>query len=200
MAKSLRNHPPSTIDRFGGLWRRGESDTTPLDHFADCENLKFPVEDVFATRDGIGVSQNVAVPLENVKRIYNYNNQTTNGQLVLTYIAGVGRIYHVLNSTTLFGPILTITGMKDFAFAPYGGRAYLSPFASFTAGDLLIEKGLDNEFVYVYAGDGTAARKAAGVPLTGNMTIANGAAGTTDPGLHIFGFVAETISGFLTRP
>ena len=200
MAKSLRNHPPATIDHFGGLWRRGESDTTPLDHFADCENLKFPVEDVFATRDGIGVSQNVAVPLQNVKRIYNYNNQTTNGQLVLTYIAGVGRIYHVLNSTTLFGPILTITGMKDFAFAPYGGRAYLSPFASFTAGDLLIEKGLDNEFVYVYAGDGTAARKAAGVPLTGNMTIANGAAGTTDPGLHIFGFVAETISGFLTRP
>jgi len=204
MAKTLRGHPPAIIDRFGGLWRRGDIDTTPLDHFADCENLRFPTDQNFMTRDGIGISQDVAVPLENVRRIYNYNNQTTNGLLVLTIEYGVdseiGRIYHVVNSTTVFGPLLTIDGMSDFAFAPYGGRAYISPFASFVAGDLLIEKGLEDEFVYVYAGDGTAARKAAGVPLVGNMTIANGAAGNTDAGLHIFGFVAETISGFLTRP
>ena len=76
----------------------------------------------------------------------------------------------------------------------------ISPFASFIAGDLLHEKGLEDEFVYVYAGDGTAARKSAGPPLIGNMTIANGAAGQTDPGLHIFGFVTETISGFLSEP
>jgi hypothetical protein len=52
----------------------------------------------------------------------------------------------------------------------------------------------------VYAGDGTAARKAAGVPMAGTMTIANGAAGFTDPGFHIFGFVSETSSGFLSEP
>jgi len=28
----------------------------------------------------------------------------------------IGYIYHVVNSTTLYGPILTITGMSDFAF------------------------------------------------------------------------------------
>jgi hypothetical protein len=32
------------------------------------------------------------------------------------------------------------------------------------------------------------------------MVIANGAAGNTDPGIHVFGFVAETISGYLTAP
>ena len=202
MAKEFRGHPPRVIDEFNGLWRRGDVETTPLDHFADCNNLKFVSDNTIRTRPGIGISQDVAVPLENVKRIYNYNNQTTNGQLVLTYDEDQdeGNIYHVVNDTTVFGPILTIAGMHDFAFQPYGGRAYLSPFDSFVAGDLLIEKGLEDEFVYVYAGDGTAARQAAGPPLSGNMTIANGAAGNTDPGLHIFGFVSETISGFLSEP
>lgn len=202
MAKSLRGHPPSVIDKFKGLWRRGDADTTPLDHFADCENLQFPSEDQVKTRPGIGVSQDVAVPLENVKRIYNYNNQSTNGQIVLTYVEAddEGHIYHVVDADTIFGPILSITGMRDFAFQPYGGRAYISPFASFAAGDLLIEKGLENEKVYVYAGDGTAARAAAGPPLSGNMSIAHGAAGNTDAGLHVFGFVNETISGFLSKP
>lgn len=204
MPKSLRAHPPSVIDRFGGLWRRGHIDTTPLDHFADSENLQHPTDQNVLTRPGIGISEDVDAPLSNVKRIYNYNNQTTNGELVLTVetILGVewGSIYHVVNSSTRFGPLLVIEGMTDFAFQPYGGRAYISPFSSFVVGDLTIEKGLEDEFVYVYAGDGTPARKAAGSPLTGNMTIANGAAGTTDPGLHIFGFVVETISGFLTEP
>jgi hypothetical protein len=36
--------------------------------------------------------------------------------------------------------------------------------------------------------------------MTGNMTIANGAAGHTDPGIHVFAFVRETISGFLSEP
>lgn len=198
----FRGHPPDIINRFNGLWRRGTSDTTPLDHFVDCQNLAFPSEDNVQTRPGIGPSQDVDVPLENVKRIYNYNTGEANTQLVLTYDedADEGEIWHVVDSTNLFGPILTIEGMRDFAFAPYAGRAYLSPFASFPQGDLTIEKGLEDEVVYVYAGNGTSARPAAGPPLTGNVTIANGAAGHTDAGLHIFGFVAETISGYLTPP
>jgi len=200
MAKQLRGHPPAEISKFGGLWRRGDAETTPLDHFAESDNIISIGDQTVVTRPGIGISQDVAVPLENVRRIYNYNTGEANTQLVLTVDAGTGRIYHVIDATTVFGPLLTISGMEDFAFAPYGGRAYISPFASFPQGDLTIEKGLEDEFVYVYAGDGTAARKAAGAPLTGNMTIANGAAGNTDPGLHIFGFVAETISGYLTAP
>lgn len=318
MAK-YRDHDGSVIDSFKGLWARGDPDTVPMDHFAECENIKFISSTAFRTRDGIEPSQDVDVPLENVKRIYNYNNQETNGQLVLTYDEDEdeGNIYHVLDDTTLFGPILTIEGMRDFAFQPYAGRAYISPFATLppvlsppkssvglaisagagvndgthqyavtfvtasgetsaspissittaapnnqvditgiptgnpnvvtqrrlyrtvAAGTQLkllvtiadnvtttfqdntadgslganiptsntatidgtpIEKGLQGEFVYVYAGNGTAARKAAGTPLTGNMTIANGAAGNTDPGVHIFGFVNETISGFLSAP
>ena len=127
MAKqTFRGHPAVILNEFSGLWRRGDPETAPLDHFVDCENIQFISDSTIATRPGIAPSQDVEVPLENIKRIYNYNNQTTNGQLVLTYVEDddTGHIYHVLNPTTTFGPILSIVGMRDFAFAPYGGRAY----------------------------------------------------------------------------
>jgi hypothetical protein len=198
----LRDHQPVVIDKFNGLWQRGDPDNTPLDHFSDCNNLKFFGTNSVKTRDGIGISQNVAVPLDNVKRIYNYPTDDGNTLIVLTYddAADEGNIYHVVDSTTVFGPLLTIADMTDFAFIPYAGRAYISPFTSFDVGGLNVEKGLENEFLYVYAGDGTAARKAAGSPLSGALTIANGAAGHTDPGFHLFAFVAETSSGYLTAP
>lgn len=316
MAQTFRQHPPVIIDTFKGQWKRGDVEATPLDHFTDSNNVDHIGETSILTRPGIGPSQDVNVPLEDVKRIYNYNTGFANTQLVLTKDGADGKIYHVISPTLTYGPILTIEGMDDFAFQPYGGRAYISPFskslpvlhapvtppagtavvgagvedgvhlyavgftnaagttipsptiavtaanpnnqvdltdiltggvdvtartlyrskagnsqlfelatiadntttvfqdnvadASLTNpapaentavnGDVAVEKGLQNEFLYVYAGDGTAARKAAGAPLSGSMTIANGAAGFTDPGLHIFGFVSETISGFLTAP
>ena len=46
----------------------------------------------------------------------------------------------------------------------------------------------------------TAARQAAGSGLSGTMTIANGAAGHTDFGQHVFGFVSQTVSGYNAPP
>ena len=202
----LRDHQPISIDQFNGLYDRGDADNTPLDHFQDCDNLEFFGDNSFKTRPGIGISQDVLVPLENIKRIYNYPTNTANTLIVLTYDYDTdeGNIYHVVDSTSVFGPILTISGMVDFAFVPYAGRGYISPIGFYTlttlTGTLNIEKGLENEFLYVYAGDGTAARKAAGVGMSGTMTIANGAAGHTDAGFRIFGFVSETTSGYLAPP
>lgn len=197
---TYRDHEGIPIDEFNGLWARGDVDDTPLDHFQGCQNFKFIGASSIRTRDGVDISQDVSVPLSNVKRIYNYPMSTGNTLIVLTYIAGVGKIYHVVNPTTVHGPLLTITGMTDFAFVPYANRGYISPFTTYTAGELNIEKGMSGEFLYVYAGDGSAARKAAGIGLAGNITIANGAAGHTDPGLHLFAFVSETVSGYLTPP
>lgn len=198
----LRDHQPIVIDQFNGLWQRGDADNTPLDHFQNCNNLRFIGDSSFGTRAGLDISQDVNVPLTNIKRIYNYPTNTANTLIVLTYDydADAGSIYHVVDSTTVFGPLLTIDGMTDFAFVPYAGRGYISPFGTFDVGGLNVEKGLEGEFLYVYAGDGTAARKAAGSGMAGSMTIANGAAGHTDPGFHIFGFVSETISGYLAPP
>lgn len=318
---ALRDHQSVILDRFNGLYDRGDKDSTPLDHFQECNNLRYIGDSSFGVRPGIGISQDVDVPLENVKRIYNYPTQNGSTLIVLVTNHGLdfdtGEIYHVVNSTTVFGPILSIVGMEDFAFLPYAGRAYISPFAAqipvisapvtsiiatatagagvdtgvhqyaytyvndagetiaspltevtvvggsnvihlsgiavgglsvtgrnvyrtaagdpqlklltpitdntttvfvdttpdsglganvplnntaFLSGFDTVDKGLENEFLYVYAGDGTPARKAAGAGLEGTMTIANGAAGHTDAGLHIFGIVSETESGYLSPP
>jgi hypothetical protein len=201
-----RDHQPVTIDNFGGLWDQNDPQTCPLDHFTECSNIDYQGNSVIS-RPGIDISQDVALPLSNVKRLYNYPTLTGNTIIALTYdeLTGAGSIYHVANSTTTYGPLLTIVGMRDFAFVPFAGRAYISPIGYYTLeaigeGTLNIEKGLQNEVVYVYLGAGVAARAAAGTPLSGALTIANGAAGHTDPGFHLFGFVAETDTGALLAP
>lgn len=129
---NLRDHQPIVIDDFNGLWQRGDPTQTPLDHFQDCNNLRFTGESTFGTRYGIGISQDVTLPLSNIKRIYNYPTQTGNTLIILAYDYDTdeGSIYHFVGSTTLYGPLLTISGMTDFAFVSFFGRAYISPFSS----------------------------------------------------------------------
>lgn len=193
----MRDHQPIVLEEFNGLWDRGNIEETPMDHFSECENIQFIGEKAFGTRDGIGRHQEVASPLSNVLRMYNYPTADKNTLLVL--VSG-GLIYHVVDSVTIFGPILTIPAMTDFGFVPYAGRAYITPFTTELVGGLNRERGLAGEFVYVYKGDGTLARKAAGNKPTVNITPANGGAGFTDAGVHIFGYVFETDTGYLTAP
>jgi hypothetical protein len=198
----IRNHQGIVLDKFNGLWDRGDKDTTPRDHFSDCNNIDYIAQSTFQTRRGIAISQDVLVPLTNIRRIYNYPTQTANTLIVLTYdyVSGFGSIHHIVDKNTVYGPLLTIKGMTDFAFVPYAGRAYISPFSDYINGDLTFQKGLANEFLYVYDGKGNPAREAAGSGLTGAMTVANGAAGHTDPGQHIFGIVSQTVSGYNSPP
>ncbi len=196
---TVRGHEPIDLSNLKGLWSRGDPNNTPLDHMQDCNNIEF-IGNNFRTRSGIGISQSVAAPVENVFRIYNYPTQTANTTLVLTYDGTNGDIYHVVNAATVFHILGPIAGMTDFAFVPYAGRAYISPFGTFQTGDLNIQKGLDNEVLYVYLGAGATARPAAGATPAGTLTIANGAAGNTDPGFHIFAVVGESDSGFLSEP
>jgi hypothetical protein len=196
----MRDHSAISLEKFRGLWQRGDPENTPLDHFQQASNVKF-IGDNIQTRDGIDIVQDVAIPLNNIRRIYNYPTQTANTLIVLVENdAGEGEIYHVVDSTTTYGPLLTIADMEDFAFVPYAGRGYISPFKSFTVGDLIIQKGLENEFLYVYLGDGTTPRAAAGIgPTAGTLTIGNGT-GNTDAGIHLFGVVFEYDTGYLSPP
>jgi hypothetical protein len=198
----LRGHEPVVIDNFKGLFERGDPESVPVDHFTQAQNLVH-IGNNITVRPGIGISQDVAAPLLDIRRIYNYPTQTANTLIMLAMnVDGVtGEIYHFVNSTTVFGPILSVVGMTDFAFLPYAGRGYISPFGTFQTGDINIQKGLEDEFLYVYAGDGTNARPAAGpLPSPVDLDIANGAAGHTDAGQHIFAFVGETDSGFYSQP
>lgn len=196
----MRDHSPITLDKFNGLWQRGDAESIPLDHFGECENIKFVGSTAFATRDGIDKHQTVGSPLGSILRMYNYPTSDKNTLLVLVKDGSNGKIYHVVDAATVLGPILTIAGLTDFGFIPYAGRAYITPFITELIGGLNRERGMQNEFLYVYKGDGSQARKAAGNKPVGTITVANGAAGFTDDGLHVFGVVYETDTGYQTAP
>lgn len=157
----MRDHGPIVIEDFNGLWRRDPSDSCPLDHFTEANNITY-IEGGFETRPGL----NTFMAVSDIVRMYNYKTQEEEGLLALN---SQGQIFHALTdgSNTVYGPILTINGMTDFGFQAYNGRAYITPFQTFT--DLLGQEyqlGMPGEFVYVYKGDGTNARKAAGFPPT----------------------------------
>lgn len=155
----LRDHQPVVLEEFNGLWERGDPDAVPIDHFSAANNVAF-FESGFETRPGV----NTFIAKSSVVRMYNYKTQTLESLLIL--VEG-GSIYHALldGSGTIHGPILTIAAMTDFGFQSFNGRAYITPFATFTDGlGNKYQKGLQNEYVYVYKGAGAAARKAAGFP------------------------------------
>ena len=148
----MRDHQPIIVDRFNGLWSRGDIEETPMDHFSEANNLRFYGSAAFGSRYGIEPHQNVAVPLANILRMYNYPTTDKQTLLVLVQNGANGEIYHVVDSTTVFGPILTLANMTDFGFVPYNGRAYITPFTTEVVGGLNRERGLTVEKVYVYLG------------------------------------------------
>jgi hypothetical protein len=185
----MRDHQPIVIDKFNGLWKRDATasnpDSCPLDHFPDCKNLRFNQNGVETRR---GIEPFLEIPA--ILRMYTFNQE--NGQSILA-LDSSGNIYDSGSATPLI-PILSVVGMTDFAFVPFAGRAFLSPHDG--------TKGLQNEFVYIYEGDGSLARKAAGAgptTLEGALSAAAGAAGHVESGYHVFGAVYETDSGFLTN-
>ena len=161
MPGGVRDHEPIVIEQFEGLWDRGDDESAPSDHFIVADNVQYFNSGV-ETRDPLDKYLNSAVDTTKVLRIYNYVMQT--GQSLLILLEG-GKIYHAIGTGTVHGPILTIADMTDFGFVAIAGRAYITPFHTLVnATGQNYELGLPNEFVYVYKGDGTPARKAAGLP------------------------------------
>jgi len=179
----LRDHSAIVLEEFNGLWKRGDADSTPPDHFSDCNNIAY-IQSGFRWRDGI----DTYLPFPNIVRIYTYTKQDGQSLLLLD---DTGVVY---DTDYPLATVLTIADMTDFGYFGYAGRAYITPCDGNT--------GLENESVYVYLGDGTAARIAAGEKPTdvdGALAAANsGSAGNVEAGIHVFAVVYETNTGFLT--
>lgn len=191
----MRDHEPIVIEDFNGLWDNGDEDSCPADHFLEATNIQY-FDGGFETRDGIDLYQSVGTNLNNIVRIHPYKMTTG---LTLLALDTSGNIHHIVSPTVTHTNILSIGAMTDFNVVSWAGRAYITPFSTDANG---IEKGLSGQFLYVYLGAGVAARKAAGVTGVGagSLTIANGIAGLMDAGLHIFGVVGETDTGYLSQP
>lgn len=173
----MRGHRPIILEEFNGLWKRGQEDSCPPDHFIDCNNIDFSQSGV-RTRDGIYPY----LPYANVVRIYPFN------QSILVLDTN-GNLFHS-DRATPFVPILTINGMTDFAFVKFANRAYISPI-----GDIL-----SGEFLYVYEyGSALPARKAGGAPpALAPIATLSGTNGNVEEGIHIFAVAYETNTGFIT--
>lgn len=187
---NVRDHSPVTIG-FNGLYKRGSDENCPLDHFTDCDNIRFEPSSVLS-RAGLEVfetdSGSIFAFLD-IVRLYVFNRANSHELLALDT---AGNFYHSGSPTPLV-PILTIPGCTDFTFVGVANRAYISPIQD--------DMGMEDEFVYMYMGDGSPARKAAGERPTGTAMVgANG--DTTDvklqAGVHIYGVVYLTDTGFKT--
>jgi hypothetical protein len=211
-----RDHEPLVIENFDGWWNRGDPESAPSNHFIQADNIQYFHSGV-ETRDGLINYITNALPVFKVLRIYNY--VTMKGQTLLILVkdsaaAADGKIYHVDNPSSMPAtPILTITGMEDFGFVAINGRAYITPFKTYTDDHgVKYQLGLIDQYLWVYKGDQSPARKAAGppplptdpLPQNHRLLVQNGVDMTplqvTDEGLHILAVVFETDTGYLTAP
>ncbi len=191
----MRDHEPLKLEDFRGYYNRGDIDSCPPDYQLDFFNIR-TLESGFQTRQGI---DGVGAGTVNSVRIYPYFDAGVgDGYLELRTDTKIYHVYGTINSWTTFQVSNAIAGMTDFEFISINGNAYISPSVNNNLG------GLPGEFVYVYDGGGVnMMRKAAGTGPTiaeGAMAAANSAtAGNVEAGVHVFGVVYETNSGFLTK-
>lgn len=195
----VRDHAPVVIEDFNGLWARGDAESCPLDHFTQADNIQY-FNSGFETRDAIDKYQNDNVALGRILRTYNYVMQT--GQSLLVLREG-GDIFHVIGASTVHGPILSIAEMEDFGFVAIAGRAYITPFKNYVDDqNKNYQLGIEDEFVYVYKGDGTLARKAAGFPPSNGSDLPfiafnSVTDGAITKGIHV---IAVAIDGGILGP
>src|SRR3990167_5989512 len=82
----MRDHEPIEITEFNGLWKRGDRESTPEDHFSDCNNIEF-IESGFQSRPGIAALDidDACDNLQNVVRMYTYLRPDRQSLLVLNF-------------------------------------------------------------------------------------------------------------------
>jgi hypothetical protein len=193
----MRDHEPIVLEEFNGLWKRGDPESCPIDHFPDGENFQ-SIESGFETRDGLDTLSGPS----NVIRMYRYLSPTL-GEGILS-LDTTGNIRHTVYNPTQIFTILTLPiSVEDFDFQEFNGRAYITP-AEITEdgfGNRSIT-GLAGEFLYVYEGNGQPARKAAGnPPVNGELkpfiAFNSQTDGKIDKGIHIFGISFDDASSSL---
>lgn len=175
-----QDHVPLSQESFRGLYQRGLADSCPDSYGIGCINNIFAKNDVMS-RHGTELKHTAA----NIVRCFVYRRINETPRFI--YLDTSGRLFD-----SLFTPaIWTDATITDFSMAVVNNRAYISPHNTVT--------GIPNKNVLVYEGSGTA-RQAAGVAPTGFVLGAavSALSGTVEAGIHLFGVVNITASGFIT--
>lgn len=173
---------PIPLNKFRGIYDRGESESIPLDHLKDSRNVRY-IDNGFETRKGFSVS----VETPSVRRFKEFELQGQAPRILI--LDNDGKLFDSTNAGT---PILEIAGMTDFSMVSMFSRAYISPHNGTT--------GLAGEKIYVYDGTGTA-RPIGGTAPTGQLSVTTTAnSGNLEVGKRIFAVSFVTASGFVTKP
>jgi hypothetical protein len=184
----MRDQDKITFNKFNGLWSRGDDDTCPLDHFIDCENLRFNKVG-FQTREGTTVSTTRAA---RILRTRLYKSLSTTPTVLMLQQNGANADLYDLGFSTVT-PIFAGVAHLDFSIANMYGRAYIS----FHDRTIASATGL----LYVYDGTGpTGFRAAGGVPPTAALVETATGVGNIEAGDLLLMYCYETASGFITAP
>lgn len=188
---------PIVLEDFKGLWARtpplpfngGLIYDTPEDHFSVAKNLAHFSKYV-KSREGyapLPLGFALAAP---ISRFWIYPKD---GDANLHFIILAGGAIYDSASPTASTPILSnIPNNDDISIVVLFNRVYITIHNRQTG-----EVGLS---VYVYKGDGTAARLAAGSgPGSAASAVTSATAGNVSAGTHIIGIAFETDTGFLTQ-
>jgi hypothetical protein len=177
--------PATHITSFRGLYARGSEESVPKEFFKKATNIRYfnvGCETRFGTTLSIPV-------LDGVRRWFPYHIEGQANRIV--YLDTTGKIFDSLFPDA---PILSIPNMTDFSMVVFNDRVYLSPHNRIT--------GLAGQVVYVYQGNGAAARPAGGAPPAGYtlQAVTSAASGKVEAGIHLFAIANITDTGFTTGP
>jgi len=177
----LQDHKPIPIDRFLGLYGIDSfTDSVPPGYSMDELNTITYGDDI-RTRDGFG---QVYSTYSTAVRIEIYRRQGEADRVLIL----IGSQIHDLTTSVM---ILDVPGMTDFTINYMNGKAFISPHNGIS--------GLPGSVVYIYGGTGVA-RPAAGKKPVASFNVAMSSAGVIEAGTHIFAWVFETDTGFITGP
>ena len=175
---------PHRVDKFNGLFDRGEDEVAPVDHAVNVQNNEYTHLGV-QTRKGT----EEFITASSIVRAYRYERI---GEVIRYIVLDTsGKFWDSAIGFTPGDEILTIASATDFSMVVMYERAYITPHNG--------TKGLSGEFLYVYEGSGVA-RKAAGDAPTGfTLTVDEGSEGNIEEGKHLFAVAFETSSGHITQ-
>ena len=178
---------PITLDRFEGLYDRGDNDVAEPPHQLLASNL------IFRSGHPLRRESFETILEQRIIRVYLYRREGFSDSAIALDTSG--NIYHVTKigtSTPESSIILTIEGMDDFGMAVIYDRAYISPLQS--------GRGMEEQFVYVYDGNNQARKAAGEIVETLLFSAEEGAAGNCAAGFRRLAIAYESASGHISVP
>lgn len=171
--------PIEKIKGFNGLYSRGNTNTTPLDHLTTCVNCSFPGNDQISVRERFTIQNEL--PGREILSFFIYTTSIGAGLLTLN---ANGDFWDETHAVLLHN----IPNAEDFCALNAFGRTYISFKRHGQA--------MPGEWTYFF--DGVTFRRISYPAYTFPIVLSTGPAGQVDTGTHFVGISFITDTGALS--